>query len=446
MSDYTFRIWFSGLCHFVPNRDLSAACQLCVILPRAVDAECSHFGKVYTVDRYLESGKARIRPGAELQDLDDKRISFKITRADDLPAVLSSTPVFPAGVIDLEAIAGPFVDENDNIVSSDPDTTVVLSQLLIETGYSTGFDIDSALRTWTLPATLTNVSTSVTIADPVYIEFSGIRSVEMVIKPLKDNGTSSLMPLTPNGSKIEILVSNRCFTNEEDRKPRKLTADDIECRLEENGFRLVQIDKDFAFNYQMLHPTTLGVLSKFLPQDPQTGEPRYPVPESDLLSVVSALPIRPDDILVKLDNLLAERGEGFGRAKKETRGDDFRRILINTILDLIPENTGTGSGSDCLGSSGLIRFVDLDHHILQPGPAPTPLPGSSTDSLSGPLPSSTLGNPPQVVRNPASPAVARSRGLTSRTTPSAQAAPTAPSSNQPQNAPAPRKAIRDDGR
>jgi hypothetical protein len=368
-------------------------------------------------------------------------VSFKITRVDDLPAFSSSTPVFPAGVIDLQQIAGPFVDENDSIVSEKPNRDEVLAQILFENGYSTGLDSASVFRTWTLPATLTNVSTTVTIADPVYIEFPGVRRVDMIDKPIPDDGSSRSQTLTPNGSTIEILVSNRCFIDKNGQKiPRNLTIDDIECRLEENGFRIVQVDKDFAFNYQMLHPATRASLSKFLPQDPQTGQPRFPVPESDLLSVASAFPFCLEEILTKLskDKALSEGDENA----KKNEIKDLKRKWVGNILDLVQTGSGTGSGSDCLGSSGLIRFVNLDSFIPPPGPATVASSMPSADSLAarpGALASSTLGNPPQVIRNQTSPAPVRSRGQASGATPSSQADQTAPSADKPQNATRPQK-------
>jgi hypothetical protein len=294
------------------------------------------------------------------------------------------------------------------------------------------------LRTWDLPATLTNISTSVTIADPVYIEYSGVRSVEMSVTPLFPAGSFDFQPLTPNGSTIEILVSNRCFTDKDAKIPKKLTLDDVECRYYENGFKIVQIDKDFAFNYQMLHPTTLAALSKFLPQDPETGKPRFPVPESDLLSVFSAFPICIDDLESKLEKLLEE----LGLRREKEMGEDFGRRLLSGILALVMTGAGTGSGSDCLGSSGLTRFVNMDPFIPPPGPTPKASSIRSPGSLStspGTLASSTLGNPPQVVRNRTSTAAARSRGRVSGAAAPAQAGPAAGAADKLQSVPPPRK-------
>jgi hypothetical protein len=420
MSGYTFRIWFSGLCHFVPNRDLGARCQLCVVLPRAEDGECAHRGTIHTVAHPSVCGTLRVRPKSLLKNLEYERVTFRIQRVDDFPQPTPPDPGFPAGVINMDQIAGPFVDENPDIVSRYPDRTTVLAQVLFENGYSSRIDDASVQRTWHLPGTLTDsAGIDFKIADPVLIEYSGVKSVEIHTHSIESSQETWHYELKPNTqSAIEILISNRCY-NADDDTPRHLTWSDIEHRLRPDGFDLIQIDKDFAFNYRMLHPSTLTSLRKFLPSDSVQDNqvPRYPVPESPLLSVTTGLPFCPDEILAGLTKLLAgypESKTAWDNLDRETREN-----LKLRLLDLVPTGTGTGSGSDCLGASGLMRFVDLDTLIPNPVPAApaSPLAANHSASSGGPT-ESGVGR--QVRRSHTSPVPAEMKGGPSAESPSSQ--------------------------
>jgi hypothetical protein len=263
---------------------------------------------------------------------------------------------------------------------------------------------------------------------------------------------------------------------------------DTECRYHDNGFEIVQIDKDFAFNYRMLHPATLASLGKFLPQDPQTGKPRFPVPESTLLSVFSSLPFCLETILAKLKGLLdkmSEPTEPAAREAERTAFKDFalelidvfsalvpagppraflvhvkeflahregkaaldraledkrllKRELANLVLSLVLTGTGTGSGSDCLGASGLIRFVNLDRFIPPAGVAPESSLARSASGLSAnsdSLRSSQSGSTAQVLRGRQATVPAHLRGRVSGPPAPTAAEQSAPAAAQPRKAP-----------
>ena len=180
----------------------------------------------------------------------------------------------------MEQIAGPFVDENDDIVDLAPKPETVAAQLLFENGYYSG--MGRRVRKESLAPPCDSDRQRLYRGHgggPCLHRILEVKSVDMITKPLYGDGPIEHRHADAHNSVIEILVSNRCV-DKNSRKPekaRRLTTSNAESTR--MAFEIVQIDKDFAFNYRMLHPATLASLKKFLPVDPVTGEPRYPVPE-----------------------------------------------------------------------------------------------------------------------------------------------------------------------
>jgi hypothetical protein len=363
---YTFRIWFSGLCHFVQNRDINARCALCVVLPKADEETsfCNHVPAIYTVERKQDNcGNLRVNMGDEILKLNDQgkryRVSFKMTRADNLP-MPQSTEISNYGLLWLGDIAGGYADENTDIVSAIPPPTVA-AQILLESPF-VNYDYNlSVLREWTLPATLTGIDPrlKIKIADPVFVEFSDIRKVKLIAKLIDDPEADPYeFDLPPVGERIEIFIANRCDEDRED------DFGEVELRWEgEHRVSFVQIDTDFLFNFRMLHPSTVAAIERVLPKDDE-GYPRYPLPESPLLTIEVA------------PHLCLEIGED----------KDIKKSLA--LFNFVKRGTGSGSGSDCLGAQGLARFTDLDQFI----PAPE-LPVATTSRQKLSMPQKPASNP-----------------------------------------------------
>lgn len=403
MSQYTFRIWFTGLMHFVENKDPYAKCRLCVVLPRADQdpQRRQHTGGIYEVHRELACGKPRLRPGSPIGPypypfLDRHRVAFRITRTDDIPAEQTASMTFPYGFLHLQDIAGIFADENDQIVSRYPPDTV-LAQILVEGGYSFGYDYDvSVRRDWDIPQTLTGYKLTLEVADPVFVEIPDVEKVEIVFYRLCDEATntcddeaevfSQVLAPGSNGL-IEIMAANSC--RDDYGYDCVLCWDDLDFQwFDGNHLKILQIDRDFEYHYNLLHPATLEAIKKVLPkkQNPQLqSTPRFPVPESLLLEIKVAPHICLEDIFKPTpgpepelyhaihceEELIDEQVRRFLRRRFPTAAVDqidFLKDIVKSIL-LVVFGTGTGSGNDCLHTKAEARFLDLDRFISAPSPA-----------------------------------------------------------------------------
>lgn len=378
MSHYTFRIWFTGLMHFVENKDPYAKCQLCVVLPKAQDENRRrHTGAIYEVRRKPYCGKLRLRPGDPigLDCLDRHRVAFKITYTDDIHPEPTASLSFPYGFLHLQDIAGIFADENDKVVSRNPPCQV-LAQILVEGGYRWGYDKDSVTRWWDIPPTLTGYDPFLLeLADPVFVEIPNVEKVEVLFYKIDEHDTFECSEVLRPGSNgfIEILAANSCRGEADDCL---LDWEDFEFQWSEDGRRLqvFQIDRDFEYHYGLLHPATIEALKKVLP-----GAPRFPVPESLLVDILVAPHICLEDYF----RPWRKRKEAPEEKRKERAIDqraaeivkhwfpEAKRDLFKFLRDLLVVilGTGTGSGNDCLGTKALARFVDLDDLVPAPQPA-----------------------------------------------------------------------------
>ncbi len=361
---YTFRVWFSGLCHFVENRDPNARCRLCVVLPMAKgqDNRRDHIAGIYGVSRKLDAcGNMRIMKGTKIlaaDDLERHRVVFDMTRADDVPVSSLVTASFSqVGVMFMEDIAGGYADENIEVVSLKPPATVT-AQILLESSSVTYDPLLSVLREWHLPATLTDIPTRIPVADPVYVDISNVRRVQLIAQNMDDEHAAPITKeLAAVGDVIEIFVTNRCDNEDEDVKD-----EDVELRWEgKNSLIWMQVDKDFAYNYKMLHPSTSAAIEKLLPKDGK-GNPIYPLPESPVAQIWVA-PHRCLDVQALLECIPdaikpGTKPEEEARYKAEAK--ETRQALLASFRKFSIKGTGTGSGVDCLGSTGRTRFMDLD--------------------------------------------------------------------------------------
>lgn len=340
---YTFRIWFTGLCHFVLNRDPNALCRLCVAVPHARGEDYrDHIAAIYHVNRVKDGcDRMRIEAGKQILQLNRHRVAFGFTRRD--PIAIPGNPDFlNEGLLWMGHIAGGFSDANDEIVSLDPPPAVI-AQILLESSYVEYDKELSVQRDWEIPVTLTG-GNPVTrrVADPMFVEFSNVEGASLTAFSMKGAGRE----VHDLSNVREILIANRCEKDEGN-------LGTIEVRQEgEQQISWVQVDTDFKFNFDMLASSSIAAIERFMA--PQ--EMIFPVPKSPLLTVRVAphTCIRAEDAppIEKVLELL----EGAG-----VRG------------------TGTGSGGDCLGSQGLARFVDLDDYILAARPQET---GQALEALS----------------------------------------------------------------
>ncbi|HET9228773.1 MAG TPA: hypothetical protein VFR31_18990 [Thermoanaerobaculia bacterium] len=377
MSQYTFRIWFTGLMHFVENKDPYAKCQLCVVLPKAQDDHRrKHTGAFYEVSREPYCGKLRLRPGYPIgPDLCRHRVVFRITYTDDIQPQPMASMSFPYGFLHLQDIAGIFADENDQIVSRCPPDTV-LAQILIGGEYWFGYDPEiSVTRDWLIPQTLTGFNLGLELADPVFVDIPYVEKVEILFYKIDEPDKPACVEVLRPGSNgfIEILAANSCRREEDDCL---LDWDDFEFQWLEDGQRLLimQVDRDFEYHYGLLHPATLEAIKKILPEE------RFPVPESMLMDILVARHICLEDFFwpkrkpkeetpdeKQTEAAIEQRAAAivnhwFPDAKLE-----FFKFLKNLLVVIL--GTGTGSGNDCLGTKAQARFVGLDDFIPAPAPA-----------------------------------------------------------------------------
>lgn len=363
MSVYTFRVWFSGLVHFVPNKNPHAKCQLCAVLPRTGGGR-AHKGVIYKPKWVVECGRRRLRAGDPIVPLEDRRIVFDITRGDALPPLPfeHSAP----GVLSMDDVVGIFTDEDESIVSADPPEDRVLAQILFGAGYSMDIDYEVSIeRRWTIPSTLTGIELTASLFDPVYIDVPNVKKVTLKSKPLRV-GIDCEEELHPNEhGLIEIFVSHRC---EKDC----LTIGDVYPIRTPNSFVLMQRDTDFESNYKLLHPSTIENIKKTLGKaaGKKPDEVKLPIPESPLLEFYLAPHICCDPKSRERGSY--ERKGRLGRSlwsrvnrlldRMTSRG--WGKQLLEILLGLL--GTGTGSGNDCLGGTSKARFFFLDDFI--PGP------------------------------------------------------------------------------
>ncbi len=369
----TLRVWFSGLVHFIENKDPLGKCQLCAVLPGAD----GHHAAIYKVKRELCCGKYRLRP-VDLKtpfiDLTGRRATFRVTRVDDVPPSPRTSFCRPDGIVMLDQIVGEYVDEYAHIVYA-PAPNGVQAQVLFEGGYTFGIDPEfSVLRTWDLPSTLTGQPTSVPVADPVYIEIPNVRSAAIYhgphSSPKPDNNYGET-PLYPDGNEvIEVLVSNRCDGQ-----------DSFRYEFGDDRLTVYQIDSDFATHYSMLRPTTLTAINRVVPND--SGKPRYPLPESVLIDLQFAPHLcsccmeSPRHLRRLLNRFPDGLGNGLtalldhlAKAVPEHGESNWLMEVFNLIIKtIIATGTGVGSGSDCLGAMGSARFIELDDFIPSPAPS-----------------------------------------------------------------------------
>ena len=330
MNDSVFRIWFSGLIHFVQNRDPNARCRMCVVVPKAD----KHVAAIYKVKRITDDcHRPRIvKDGKPILELEKHRVSFELNRADNLFSESISASPGDFGVLRIEDIAGGYADENSEIVSLNPPPEVA-AQILLESD-SIYFDENlSVRREWTLPEMLTGVLNTVTLSDPVFVEIPGVKSIKLRAHYFGDKPNDPLrneIPLPGDGEKIEIFIQNRCEEKCDSPFGR------LEARREPNSIKIVQIDQDFVHNYQMLNPATRAAMERILPKD-KTQKPRFPLPESQFAELTFS-----PHLCVHLPT-----------------AEELQEVL-DWIGKIIPLGTGSGSGSDCLGSKGLARFLDLE--------------------------------------------------------------------------------------
>jgi hypothetical protein len=389
MSHYTFRTWFTGLVHFVENKDPNAKCQLCVVMPRADQNPYhrGHTGAIYEVSREPFCGKLRLRPGSLIGPyLDRHRIVFKITRTDDVPPEPADSPSFPYGFLHLQDIAGIFADENDRIVSVyPPPPPEVLAQILVEGGYRFGYDDEiSVLRWWNIPSTLTGYPLRLEIADPVFVEIPNVEKVEVLFYSLDGDETVIYSEVLRPGSNgfIEIMAANSCRATGSEYC--LLGWEDLDFQWRGGNYlEILQIDRDFEFHYRLLHPSTVEAIKKVLPKKHQElpEEPRYPVPESPLVEVRVAPHIcledffrprpgpspGPDEARQWRERSTEDRAADIVRRWFPDAGVEFFKFLVGILVVVF--GTGTGSGNDCLGTKAQARFVDLDRFIPAPEPA-----------------------------------------------------------------------------
>ena len=389
MSQYTFRIWFTGLMHFVQNKDPYARCQLCVVLPRAQDStRRKHTGAIYEVNRELHCGKLRLQPGDPicLKCLERHRVAFKITRTDDIRPEPTASLTFPDGFLHLQDIAGIFADENDQIVSRNPPWDIVLAQILVEGGHWLGYDFDTSItRDWDIPQTLTGFPLTLWLADPVFVEIPNVEKVEILFYKMDEHDTLECSKVLTPGSNgfIEILAANSCRDKEGDECMLGLGDLDFQW-MGGQHLQIRQIDQDFEYHYRLLHPATLEAIKKVLPKKHGVipEEPRYPVPESPLVDVIVAPHICLEDVFKPtpgpepapafytashgLEGSLEARAKQIVMLRFPDAGEMLIEFLVRLLVVIL--GTGTGSGNDCLGTKAQARFVGLDQYI--PGPDP----------------------------------------------------------------------------
>jgi hypothetical protein len=395
-----FRIWFSGLCHFVQNEDPNARCRVCVVIPKASGEQGrnDHEVKMSYADLVQRRGRRVIDHGERIGDrLNRRRVTFEVTRSGRVKPVppLELPQDKETFFFRLSEIAGIYADKDPSIVTTDPAPSVA-AQVLLEQGIFGFDDRLSIVRPWEV-IDLDENDIVRDVADPVYVEIPEVESVVARVAAM-DGSSMKEFPLKQNsGDDIEIIIGARC--------DKGGAGINLERRLEPNRVILVQVDHDFAFHYDLLHECSRGALEQHptIQERVRSQAARFPIPESRMVEffispfLAQALQSADEDPGAPDTNsgteAPADRGDMSGSepareagatsemkitdgveletiAQSILRGDATTVEAITTAMSFESLLTAleeairsSGATCDCLPCDGRARVFNLDQHL-----------------------------------------------------------------------------------
>lgn len=378
---FTLRVWFSGLCQFVTNSalgDEKSFDELSVLLPDARKGPVPHAASVSIPKRVpvpSVDGKFKLEfdddAAALLHEFRaPERMELDLEFEPETDLSLTYFDFLPDRMIDLKELAGSYSDRNAEAVSEKA-VEGVLAQVVFRRGLS-GIEEGAAVQsTWFLPDTLLDGRGDyryIEVAEPRFLDIPGLKRAALVFTDLASGKRTPLPLEPPTPDFMEILVSNRCQEARIVGEVRKAAG--------ENRFQVVQMDDDFVFHYDVLHPTTRQSLSQHVSQ---TEGENLPVPERVLLELWlnqevfgAVLPdFQTKPFCVRLDGLVptfcpTSGGDGGTAPPDEIWNpsawfpllSDRQKEALRRFLEFITTAVATGSGCDCLPCRGESRFLD----------------------------------------------------------------------------------------
>jgi hypothetical protein len=379
------RVWFSGLCQFIENKEPDEG-TTCVVLVRALD----HDAGIYKLDWSKKKFK-RGRPlGDEIICLDGHYVSFEIKdglkQSFDVPLEYEDY-----GRIEMEDLVGDFADGDTGAVDYEPTPEIqkkIVGQVYIKGERRGSVRSKAAIDRWEIPDTVNEeFRRSMEIADPVFIERSGVGEVVLVVTSFEGEVVLRKRLKADKDGNFEIIITNNCT------RPRRY----FRWIIDKKEVRLIQVDRDFMHHYQLLNPKALKAIDK-LPRISRGNE--YPVPERTLFLMSSLrripsgwrkLPTQFEipsprfktlghfflqvvlSLVLELPSTLGMKRAVFGQRKLKHLEQAF--LLLSQKFG--PRGSGVGSGCDCLPCGGRSQFFEI--------PSPT-RPNEESSRLTAPPP------------------------------------------------------------
>jgi hypothetical protein len=239
-------VFFSGLCHFVENREQSAKVKMCVVLPEAD----KHDGAIKLQRGGLSSPTGEAKQSIELRR---HRVAFRFDKdSKQLKEPLEFGGDAMKGVIPMRDIAGIFADENPSIVRAMPPKEV-RAQIILDRGK---FRVEEKATPFKFPGTLRNEQgeIAVDLADKMFADITVPGEfVEIIVTSIGNKAKIDAYVLKPDANGEAVIdVSNDC--------------------VPPPGEPLKAEDLDFQFHYKLLSPEATAAMKRRL------GKSKIPLP------------------------------------------------------------------------------------------------------------------------------------------------------------------------
>ena len=344
-----FRAWFTGICQLIQNKNDFGPLPLSVVLVNCSDEK--HRPCFSPVERRRRAGRLELDSIGEPKLLDRCRVSFAL-KTTDSHVREAGLRASDSRLVRMEEILGWYADQHLEILSNDPPACVAAQVDFAEGTMGSDADI-GVRRAWRVPLLGLPDYQYVRVPDPWFIEIRNVTAATLLLSPLGSSDPAKEIPLRLNESgNFEILFSNHCsqLIHLGLRRPNLH-------RLE-----LFELDDDFRFHYELLHPATREAL------EGDGYDAVLPVPDSliaafefaDYLPGFPSLPEPPDyvDLGYCSPEDLSKRVVGlFQAAQIEAQGIPAAVVDWRAVFEPNFGVLGSGQGGgNCQGSHGSSRF------------------------------------------------------------------------------------------
>jgi hypothetical protein len=371
----TLRVWFSGLCHFVDNKDPNDG-STCVVLVK--DQE--HKAGIYTLD-WSKKKQNRGRPlGTQIIPLDGHYVTFETS---DVSKEAQSVPLRfdDYGRVEMEDLVEDFADGDTDIANYEPSPETqkkIVGQVFLKGDRRGSVKDQAVVDTWEIPDTVNEeFRRSMEVADPVFIEKGSVAEVFLVVREFGGKVVLRERLGADSNGNFEIIVTNNC----------KEGHRYFEWIVGAHEVKLIQVDRDFEHHYNMLNPKARAAMNKL--ERISKGAAEYPVPERTLflLSNMREIPAGWKDLegpfsvpspeyktlahffFQMLLSLAPAIAKSLGTKTFALRQRRFRRLKHAFLLFFHKYGTrgsGVGSGCDCLPCGGKPQFFEIPSSPARP--------------------------------------------------------------------------------